>query len=521
MTSKRVGKFAAWAGVWAAVTGHAVAGAQPPTPAMASPERAPIQFNAAAFGAYVEQQRQEWKVPGLAVAVVRGNELLLMDGYGLRQVGKSAPVDTQTVFNIGSVTKSFTAALLADLSEDNKLALGDKVSAHLPDVISGEHARDITIMDLLSHRSGLATANYSIMGDISRDEMLQRIRYLPRAAPLRTNFVYNNFGYVVAAAAAEKATGSTWDELIRERLFTPIGMTEAVTSTAEEQRAANRAMPHGLIGGRATTIRPMPLRMVSPAGAMGMSIRDLARWVQLHLNGGMVGDNQLLAPETVRMMQAAHVSQPVTPGLRAMWPSTHFRAYGLGWFMRDYRGIKLLEHGGNTSGYTAHVAFVPELDFGIAVMTNMSNSPLPTALIYRAIDLALGDPVRDWSAEFAASNTPAPAKTEPAAPPATPALPLASYAGSYRSALYGEARISWRGDRLVLHITDQLTGDLTAKGPNTFSAKWRDPYLAAVGADGPFVFEAGADGRPGSLILDLPGEKVVYTRVAGGAAASR
>lgn len=508
-------RMAALLAVSTAVLSPVATGAQTSPPPAAPAQRAPIRFDAAAFGAYVEQERQKWKVPGISVAVVRGNQVLLMEGYGLRQVGKSQMVDTRTVFNIGSVTKSFTAALLADLAEDKKLALNDKVATHLPDVLSGDYAQDITLTDLLSHRSGVGTANYSILGDISRDDMLQRIRHLPRAAPFRTNFVYNNFGYVVAAAVAEKVTGSTWDELIRTRLFQPLGMADAVTSTAEELRAANRAMPHGIMAERATIITPGPLRMVGPAGTIGMNIRDLARWVQFHLSGGKVGDNQLLAPETLRMMHAAHIPQPVTPGLRAIWPSTNFRAYGLGWFMRDYRGVKLLEHGGNTSGYTAHVAFVPELDFGIAIMSNLSNSALPTALMYRAVDMAIGDPVRDWSAELLASNTPPPTKVEPAAPAVAPALPLASYVGSYQSPLYGPVRVSRRGDKLVLQITEQLTGEMTATGPNTFSAKWRDPYLAAVGASGPFVFQPGPEGQPQALAFELPGEKVVYTRVAG------
>jgi CubicO group peptidase (beta-lactamase class C family) len=236
--------------------------------------------------------------------------------------------------------------------------------------------------------------------------------------------------------------------------------------------------------------------------------------VQLHLNEGKAGDRQVLAPETVRAMQSPHIPIPFGAQTRAIWPSTHFMAYGLGWFMRDYRGIKLIEHGGNTTGFSAHAAFVPELDFGIVILSNMASTPLPSALLYRAVDMALGDPVRDWSGEMLALNTPQPKKEEAAAAPAQPALPLERYVGVYRSPLYGEARVTRRGDKLALHITDQLTGELTATAENSFKAKWRDPYFAAVGSGGPFIFEPDATGQVQALRFEIPGEKVVYTRVA-------
>jgi hypothetical protein len=182
--------------------------------------------------------------------------------------------------------------------------------------------------------------------------------------------------------------------------------------------------------------------------------------------------------------------------------------------MRDYRGVKLIEHGGNTTGYTAHAAFIPELDFGIVVLSNLSNSPLPTALLYRAVDMALGDPVRDWSGEILAANAAQPKKEAPAAALAVqPAFPLERYVGRYRNPLYGEARVTRSGDKLMLYLTDQLTGEMTARAENSFSAKWRDPYFAAVGSGGPFVFEPDSSGQVQAVRFEIPGEKVVYTRV--------
>jgi CubicO group peptidase (beta-lactamase class C family) len=495
-----------------------LAAAQPaqsaaPAPATVAPKPA-LRFDAEAFGRYVEQARAQWGVPGLAVAVVRADQVLLADGYGVRRVGRPEQVDERTLFNIGSVTKSFTAAMIGTLAAEKKLSLADKVEDHLPGLLAGSHAKDITLADLLSHRSGLASANYSIMGDVSRDEMVGRLRHLPEVAPLRTSFVYNNFGYVAAAAVAEKVSGAGWDQLVRERLFKPIGMTGAVTSVEDEMKAPNRASAHGRIAGRTVSIKPTPLRMVGPAGTIGLSIGDAAKWVQLHLNEGRAGDRQVLTQQWVRTMQSPHIPIPFGPQTRAMWPSMHFYAYGLGWFMRDYRGVKLLEHGGNTTGFTAHAAFVPELDFGIVILSNLANTPLPAALMYRAVDMALGDPVRDWSAEMLAARTPEPPKDTGLPAAAQPALPLDRYAGVFRNPLYGEARVTRTGDKLMLYLTDQLTGELSARAPDTFFVTWRDPYFAAVGSGGPFVFEADQAGRVQALRFEIPGEKVIYTRAA-------
>jgi CubicO group peptidase (beta-lactamase class C family) len=198
-----------------------------------------------------------------------------------------------------------------------------------------------------------------------------------------------------------------------------------------------------------------------------------------------------------------------------LFPTTHFTGYGLGWFMRDYRGVKLLEHGGNTTGMTAHVAFVPELDLGIVILSNRDSTSLPTALLYRAIDMALGEPVRDWSAElFALDNAPAPAPAAAPAPTTAPAenLPIAAFSGTYRSPVYGEARVTASGGKLMIHLTDRVAGELKPQGGNRFMAQWRDPYLAEAGMKGPFTFDLDPAGRPQAFRLS---DSIIYQRVDG------
>jgi CubicO group peptidase (beta-lactamase class C family) len=489
--------------------------AQSPAPAPA-PVTAPAPaFDAASFDRYVEAARRQWDVPGLAVAVVGRDRTLLLKGYGVRRTGSRALVDEGTVFNIGSSTKAFTAALLATLVDERSLAWTDRAGAKLEGIsLPGENGADATIIDLLAHRTGWAPINYSLLGDIDAAEGLRRVQHVQQAGPFRAGFLYNNFGYVTAAAVAERIAGADWAQLVRTRLFQPLGMTDSVAGQEKFAAVSNAAAPHARFGGRVAPVEAFPLRMVAPAGGVYSSARDMARWVQLFLNDGRAGERQLISPQSMRAIQAMHTPIPLGSQTRSLFPSTHFTGYGLGWFMRDYRGVKLLEHGGNTTGMTAHVAFVPELDLGIVILSNRDSTSLPTALLYRAIDMALGEPVRDWSAELLAlenAPAPAPAPAQTAAPAGD--LPIAAFSGTYRSPVYGEARVTAAGGKLMIHLTDRVAGELKPQGGNRFMAQWRDPYLAEVGMKGPFTFDLDPAGRPQAFRLS---DSVVYQRVEPG-----
>jgi CubicO group peptidase (beta-lactamase class C family) len=406
-----------------------------------------------------------------------------------------------------------------DLVDERRLAWTDGAGAKLEGVaLPGENGANATIIDLLAHRTGWAPINHSLLGDIDAAEGLRRVQHVQQAAPFRAGFVYNNFGYVTAAAVAERVAGADWSQLVRTRLFEPLGMTDSVAGQENLAAVRNAAVPHARFGGRVAPVEAFPLRMVAPAGGVYSSARDMARWIRMFLNEGRVGERQLISPPSMRAIQAMHTPIALGAQTRGLFPSTHFTGYGLGWFMRDYRGVKLLEHGGNTTGMTAHAAFVPELDLGIVILSNRDSTSLPTALLYRAIDMALGEPVRDWSAELLAlDNAPAPSAPAPVPGPpqtTTPAksLPITAFSGTYRSPVYGDARMTASGGKLTIHLTDRVVGELKPQGGNRFMAQWRDPYLAEVGMKGPFTFDLDPAGRPQAFRL---GDGVVYQRVEG------
>ncbi len=483
---------------------------------LVTPGAAAKPFAADTFAAYADAAMRQWPDPGIAVAVVHGGAPVLLRGFGVREVGKRGPVDERTTFNIGSVTKSFTAALAARMVDGKQLAWDEPLAKLLPEqALPGRHPDETTARDLLSHRSGWASANWSLM-PMSRSDIVGRLGALPEAAAPRTRFGYNNIGYLAVGEGLGRRLGMSWDEAVRKHLFEPAGLDDAYTSGAAPAGARKDARPHALIRGRVKPIQPLPVDRVAPAGGIQASARDLARWMLLHLQGGKLGDFQLLSPEAIRAMHSPVMPIPVSPGLKKLFPSTNFYAYGLGWFVQDYRGHKIVQHGGNTAGKSALVVLVPELGFGISVLSNMDNSDLPTALAYRAVDEAIGGGVRDWSKELrqAAPALAAEPRTHRAQAPLSPEQ-IKRYAGRYGSPLYGQVEVLPTRGGLRFRVDDRIAGLMTPTAEHSFTIDWTDEYLAAVGLKGPIVFTLGESGSASSLTFSGAASPApVYRRIA-------
>lgn len=474
----------------------AAAGAQPQS---AAPAAALHSLDAAAVDAYARNALAKWRVPGMAVTVVKDGRTLLQRGYGVRRLGVRQEVNERTRFNLASASKAFTAALIGQLVDEKKLKWDDSVSAHLPDLVLPTYARDTTLRDLATHRSGMGAASYHFMQGATRDLLLTKVRALPQAAPPRAQLVYNNIGYVVLGEVAERAAGARWDDLLRARLFAPLGMDDATTSAGARRKPENEAATHAEIGGRMQAIDPFPIDSVAPAGGIYASARDMAPWMNMWLAWGKSGDRTILSEATVRGMQHMHMPLPVS-GVARIWPSTHFYGYALGWFVRDYRGIKVVEHGGNTSGTTSFVLLAPELGFGVTVLANADQSDAPTAVAYRALDLALGGNAPDVGAALAAQAKP---EVPAGASPAAAALPLQAYAGRYASPLYGTVAITVdRGGELGIQVHPRLRGKLVPLGEHKFDVRWGDPFVQEVGIYRPLGFALDSSGKPAGLTIE-------------------
>ncbi len=437
----------------------------------------------------------------MAVAVVKDGRIVFARGYGVRELGKAPRVDARTLFGIGSNTKAFTSALLATLVDEGKVAWDDPVIRYLPDFQMSDPrvTREITIRDLLSHRSGLGPGQGDLMSfpptDFSRDEIVRRIRFLSPVASFRSRFTYNNSLYLVAGEVIRAATGRTWDQGVKERIFDPLGMTETGTRVTDLRSHDDVAMPHARIDGTVKAVGYFPLDNIAPAGAVNSSVADMAKWMIALLDRGAIrqageGERRLFSERQSREMWSAQTTVPIQelpPSLAALRPT--FQAYGLGWFLRDYRGHEVVWHPGALSGMVSRVTLVPDRELGIVVLTNQQDAGALQAVTYRLLDGYLGAPAADRVEAFHESEDAERGKAAEAEKEqvrdrvvrSKPSLPLAKYAGVYRDAWYGDVSIRAEEGALRLRFsrTPMLVGDLEHWQDDTFVVLWRDRRLNA------------------------------------------
>ena len=464
------------------------------------------------FDDYVNKAMKEWEVPGIAVAIIKGDQIVLAKGYGVRKLGDPTPVDERTLFAIGSSSKAFTAASVAMLVDGGKVKWDDPVTKYLPEfeMYDPYVTRELTVRDLLTHRSGLQRGDFLWYGtELDRDEILKRTRYLKPSWSLRSTFGYQNLMYLAAGQLVSRVSGKTWDEFIRERFFVPLGMTASSTSINELKTANNVATPHSKIEDKVTVIPWRNIDNIAPAGSINSNVVEMAQWVRLQLGEGTYQGQKLFGAAQAKEMHAAQTVIRFEPPYSMFYPEAHFLNYGLGWFLSDYCGRKVVEHGGAIDGMRAQVAMIPEEKLGLVVLSNMNGSGLPTALMYRIFDSFLATPSRDWSADLRKTmktledaGKAAEKKQEAERVANTnPSVALDKYAGTYRNDLYGDVKVIHEAGKLSMGYGPAFTGDLSHWHYDTFRAR----FFAAGDAKVFVTFALNAQGKLDTLTLGLPG----------------
>jgi len=431
---------------------------------------------------YVEQLLKDWNVPGLAVAIVKDDELIFAHGFGMRRRGEPLQVTAQTLFAIGSLTKAFTAALIAILVDEAKLSWDDRVVQYLPGFqLSDPYVtHELTIRDLLTARSGLVDGDLLWYGSAyDRDEIVYRLRYLQPRAQFRTTLGAYTLMYLVAGQIVAAVTGQSWDTVVRERIFVPLGMTTSSTSVRAPSGAANVATPHAPIDQSLQAIPWRNVDNVGPAGAINASVFELAQWMRLHLGRGSYNGRRLISVSALDEMHTPQVIIHDVSAREIFNPDAQFMTYGLGWYVHDYRGRKILEHGGAIDGMGSLIALIPDEQLGLVVLSNAAFTPqLLTALKFKIIDAYLNVPVRDRSAEFLQAHRAAAPRAEPRPIPGTsPSLALPRYAGTYVDRCYGAMRVAWEHEQLMLHFGAAFVGALQHWHYDTFQVIWQDRIL--------------------------------------------
>lgn len=486
------------------------------TTVLAAPARAQSRNAFAGLDAYIAQAVRDWGVPGMSVAVVSGDSTVLLKGYGVRTAGRPEPVTANTLFANASTTKAFTSFAAALLVDEGKLRWDDPIARHLPGLTLSDPlaSRELTIRDALSHRVGFGDPGYLWYGTTwSWDDLARQVGRVPAATSFRSRYAYNNVTYAAAGMAAAKAAGTTWDELVRRRILEPLGMTQTFTGEKGIAGRNDVASPHYRLNDTVTAIARLDFDPIGPAGTMYSSASDMAKWLRFLLDSSRVrrGATPMLQPTTFAEMftpQTVIRREQFYPTSRLTKPN--FTAYGLGWFLHDYRGELVALHTGSIDGYVAIVGLLPSRRTAIAVMANVDHTELRHALVYETFDRVLDaapdakpQTRRNWSRDLkvlydsidAAGEARRKAQEARRVTGTRPTLPIERYVGTYADSLYGEVSIRMANGALVLSRSPLLTGTLEHWHYDTFRIRWNARYL---GTD-MLIFRLGVDGNVQSL----------------------
>jgi CubicO group peptidase (beta-lactamase class C family) len=337
---------------------------------------------------YINKALTNWRIPGAAVCIVKDGKIVLMKGYGIKELGLPNKVDVNTLFMIGSNTKAFTATALAMLQAEKKLSLDEKVTKYIPEFkLENKAAGEMAIVkDLLSHRLGFRTfqGDFTFYNtNLSRHDVIEKLGKMKATYPFRTTWGYTNSAFLTAGEIIPRVTGKPWEVYLKESIFAPLGMTNTLALIAEMPKALNRTVPHTLVDGRLTAIPYCNIDGLAPAGSISSSVNDMSKWVMALLDNGKVGNRQVIPAAAIA---ATRQPQDFVSSVNHLNGETGFELYGLGWFLQDYDGRRLVMHDGGVNGYVSSVTLVPKENLGIIILTNTDQNALYEALRWDIID---------------------------------------------------------------------------------------------------------------------------------------
>lgn len=413
---------------------------------------------AAALAEWLPGKMADWKVPGIGIGVVKDGEVILTAGYGLRDIEQKLPVTENTIFAIGSSSKAFAAASVALMVDDGKLDWDKPVRDYLPNFkLKDDFASErMSPRDLLCHRSGLP--RHDLMwynSTATREDMIGRLHHLEPSRDFRTHWQYQNLMYMTAGYLAGKAAGTTWEEVVRKRIFEPLGMKTANFSVLESQKAADFALPYQE---KDEVVRKMEFRditEVGPAGSINANVSEMVQWVKLQLGKGKFGDQQIISEGNIRQLHSPQmvIADPLWKELFGADVVT----YGLGWFIHSFHGLTMLQHGGNIDGFSALVSFIPESNVGVVTLTNLNGNFLTEITSFYIYEQLLGLEHHDWHGKIKGlvdkmKDEVKKAKEQSASdrkPDTQPSHPIADYAGEFQHPGYGVLAIKEADGKLT------------------------------------------------------------------------
>lgn len=416
---------------------------------------------------FVGRGMELWQVPGMAVAVVSGNEVLFQMGFGTTATHNGRKIGEHTLFANASTTKAMVAAGMLLLADEGKLSLDDTVIRHIPELhfndplITGQ----VTLRDLLAHRTGLPSTDiWTFLQQMPLDEQIRRLGSVPAAAPLRTRHIYQNTMFEVTGLVIERVSGKRWDDFLRERLWQPIGMGETFGSRGQIPNDMSHVLPYHLSEGEATLAEwDLPADLADAAGSVWSSIHDMGLWAQFLLRGGVTESGErLISEDSIEEMfrpQKLIAAEDFYPTFELTEPN--WMSYGLGWFQQDFQGRKIDFHTGSLSGLIAIIGLDRAGDRGVVVLGNRDHAEMRHAVLWEVMDDSAPGGRRDWNQdvydlyesrraedrdEWEELEQKRLAKTKPS-------LPWDAYTGRYESPVLGAVAIENSGRGMTLKTT--------------------------------------------------------------------
>ncbi len=447
----------------------------------------------------VLQAMETFQVPGVAVAIIKDDKVLMSKGFGVIEHGKPAKVNADTLFGIASNTKAMTSALIAQLVDQDRLSWKTRIIDIIPEFQMPDAyvTREFTITDLLSHNSGLGlgAGDLMIWPDTTHtiDDIIKGIRYLPEVSSFRSEYAYDNLMYIIAGEIIARVTGKSWEENIKEHIFRPLNMnTTRAKFSLIEKNNNNVARAHVPLNGKINVVGGNFIEKFHSAASVASNVNDMALWLKTQLNKGVYQENgedkQLFSKQQNRKMWQAHTLKYVSDRATKN-DKTHFSAYGLGWDLKDYHGVKLVQHTGGILGMISKVVMVPEENLAFVILTNQQSGYAFNAIANEILHSYLKISDTDWVSHYKAMKDKR-AESEKARSleaensrdkNSKPSLSLVSYAQTYKDNWYGDINITYKNDQLEMQFskTAELKGTLEHYQHNTFIVRWDDKTLEA------------------------------------------
>ncbi|MBI5686092.1 MAG: serine hydrolase [Verrucomicrobia bacterium] len=473
---------------------------------VAQPTASKLKAMLADFDKYAAKARADWRIPGMAVGIVKDGKLIFGKGYGVKTQGGNDPVTENTLFQIGSTSKAFTSTLAAMLVDEGKVKWEDKVVDHVADFRMHDPwvTREFQVMDLMAQRSGMpayAADTLFVLG-FDRGYIKRAIRHIKPVSSFRGSFAYVNNLWLVAAGIVERYTGKTWEQALKERIFDPLGMTH---SSADMQSFLNAGDVSSVHAAEGEKVVALPKNweflewsyIAGPAGAINSNIKDMAKWLALQMNNGRVGEKQLVSEESMQMLHSPKtIANPIGDLHKNQF-------YCLGWIYKEHSPYPIIWHNGGTQMKTM-LAYIPEQKIGVIVLSNYVTN-LPELLAFRFFDQYAGKPSKDLSAEGLAEwkKKQKQEKAKKPVPPKNPlaAMPLENYAGVYANDVYGRISVSIVGGKLAVVIGPKKVKIILSHWDrDVFEAHW--PMPDSDMETNFASFQASPEGRVTGITLD-------------------